>query len=98
MTRRTALSSDPASSARQAARVEVAQTVETQKREEHPIEDRVVEQLIRKTDVEPAQGHADRAGAITPTTSGDNELRRCIDDLAIRLADLQNHLLESNPT
>jgi hypothetical protein len=56
-----------------------------------------VEQLIRKTDVEPAQGNADRARAITPTSSGNKELRRCIDDLATRLADLQNHL-ESNPT
>jgi len=78
--------------------VEVAQTVETQKREEHPIEDRVVEQLIQKTDVEPAQGNAERACAITPTSSGSNESRRCVDGLARRLADLQNHLLESNPT
>jgi hypothetical protein len=85
-------------SAWQAARVEVAQSVETQKLEEHPIEDRVVEQLIRKTDVEPAPGNPDRARAITPRSSGNDELRRCIDDLATRLADLQNHLLESNPT
>ena len=42
-------------SAWQAARVEVAQSVEAQKLEEHPLEDRVVEQLIRETDVQPAR-------------------------------------------
>src|SRR6187397_3036779 len=38
-------------SAWQAARVEVAQSVEAQKLEEHPLEDRVVEELMRKTDL-----------------------------------------------
>ena len=84
-------------SAWQAARVEVAQSVETQKLEEHPIEDRVVEQLIRKTDVQSAQCNAAQGCAITPTSSGNMDLRRCIDDLATRIADLQNHL-GSNPT
>src|SRR6478752_1146855 len=66
-------------SAWQAARVEVAQSVEAQKLEEHPLEDRVVEQLIRETDVQPAQSNAACSCAVTPTSSGDTELRRCID-------------------
>src|SRR5579859_4592051 len=37
----------------QAARVEVTQQKEVEKLEEHPIEERVVEQLVEKTDVEP---------------------------------------------
>ena len=84
-------------SAWQAARVEVAQSVEAEKLEEHPLEDRVVEQLIRKTDVEPAQHHAACSCAVTPTSSGDTELRRRIDDLATSIADLQQRL-GSNPT
>jgi hypothetical protein len=85
-------------SAWQAARVEVAQSVETQKLEENPIEERVVEQLIRETDVQPAQGNAAGAGAITPTSSGNTDLRRRIDDLATHIADLQNHLESHPPT
>ena len=38
----------------QAARVEVAQEQEIQKGREHPVEDRVVEQLTRDTDIEPS--------------------------------------------
>jgi hypothetical protein len=83
-------------SAWQAARVEVAQSLEAQKLEEHPLEDRVVEQLIRETDVRPAQSDAGCPG-VTLTSSRDTDLRRCIDDLATRIADLQNRL-ESNPT
>jgi len=37
----------------QAARVEVTQQQEMEKLEEHPIEQRVVEKLVEKTDVEP---------------------------------------------
>ena len=84
-------------SAWQAARVEVAQSVETQKLEEHPLEDRVVEQLVRKTDVQPVESNAACSSAVTPTSIGDTELRRCIDDLATGIADLQNRL-GSNPT
>jgi hypothetical protein len=36
----------------QAARVEVTQQAEMQEREQHPIEDRVVQKLVEKTDVE----------------------------------------------
>jgi hypothetical protein len=38
----------------QAARVEVTQQKEVEKLEEHPIEERVVEKLVEKTDVEPS--------------------------------------------
>ncbi len=41
-------------SAWQAARVEVAQVAEEAERQEHPIEDRVVERLVEATNVEPA--------------------------------------------
>jgi hypothetical protein len=37
----------------QAARVEVAQQQDIEEREEHPLEERVVEQLVEKTDLEP---------------------------------------------
>jgi hypothetical protein len=37
----------------QAARVEVAQQREMQEREEHPVEERIVETLVEKTDLEP---------------------------------------------
>ena len=84
-------------SAWQAARVEVAQAVEAQKLEEHPLEHRVVEELMRKTDVQPAQSSAACSCAVAPTSTGDTDVRRCIDDLATRIADLQNRL-ESNPT
>jgi hypothetical protein len=47
-------------SAWQAARVEVAQQAEAEKREEDPIEERVVDQLIERTTIAPA----------TETTSG----------------------------
>ena len=36
----------------QAARVEVAQQKEVLEREQHPIEERVVEKIVEKTDVE----------------------------------------------
>lgn len=84
-------------SAWQAARVEVAQSVEAHKLEEHPLEDRVVEQLMRETDVRPAQSSAACSCAVSPTSTGDTELRRCIADLATRIADLQTRV-ESNPT
>jgi hypothetical protein len=35
----------------QAARVEVAQQREIEQREKHPVEDRVVERIVEKTDV-----------------------------------------------
>ncbi len=41
-------------SAWQAARVEVAQQIEIQRAEEHPLEDRVVDKIISETAVEPA--------------------------------------------
>jgi len=85
-------------SAWQAARVEVAQAVESQKLEEHPLEDRVVEQLIRQTDVRHAQSNADGQRAVTPTPCGDTDLRRCVDDLATRIADLQNRLESTRTT
>jgi hypothetical protein len=37
----------------QAARVEVAQQKEMQEREQNPVEERVVEKLVEKTDLEP---------------------------------------------
>ena len=51
-----------------------------------------VEQLIRETDVQLAQSNAACSCAVTPTSSGDTELRRCIDDPATRIADLPNRL------
>jgi len=51
-----------------------------------------VEQLIRETDVQPAQRNAACSCAVTPTSTGDTELRRRVDDLATRIADLQNRL------
>ncbi|HSB85387.1 MAG TPA: hypothetical protein VLD86_03710 [Ilumatobacteraceae bacterium] len=41
-------------SAWQAARVEVAQQAEEAARQEHPIEDRVVEKIVEATNVEPS--------------------------------------------
>src|SRR5918996_4273496 len=38
----------------QAARVEVAQEQEIKRQEQHPVEDRVVERIVRKTDIDPA--------------------------------------------
>jgi len=84
-------------SAWQAARVEVAQSVEAQKLEEHPIEERVVEELMRQTDVQPVQSNTACSCTVAPTSSGDSELQRRIDDLATRIADLQNRV-GSNPT
>lgn len=42
----------------QAARVEVTQQREAEERAEHPIEERVVEHIIERTDVGPAPGEA----------------------------------------
>lgn len=41
-------------SAWQAARVEVAQQQEAKQREEHPVEQKVVEELVHRTNIEPA--------------------------------------------
>ena len=38
----------------QAARVEVTQQQEMQEREEHPIEEKIVEKIVERTDVAPA--------------------------------------------
>ena len=40
-------------SAWQAARVEVAQQQEAKQREEHPVEQKVVEELVQRTNIEP---------------------------------------------
>ena len=42
-------------SAWQAARVEVVQDREARKQQEHPVEDRVVNRLVEKTDVQPQE-------------------------------------------
>src|SRR2546430_15351132 len=52
----------------QAARVEVAQDHEIKRGRNNPVEERVVEALIERTDVEPAAGPRPR-GSIRPRTS-----------------------------
>lgn len=42
-------------SAWQAARVEVAQERETQKQREHPVEDKVVDKIVEKTELAPSE-------------------------------------------
>jgi hypothetical protein len=39
----------------QAARIEVAQTEEIERQREHPVEERVVETIVEKTEIEPAE-------------------------------------------
>jgi hypothetical protein len=71
-------------SAWQAARVEVTQQAEAEKREENPIEERVVDQLIERTSIEEAtDSHPHR-----------QSLRRHVDALARQLADLEQALNE----
>ena len=42
----------------QAARVEVTQQREAEEREEHPVHEKIVEALVEKTNVEPADARA----------------------------------------
>src|SRR5829696_8530156 len=55
-------------SAWQAARVEVAQQEEAQQRQDHPLEEKVVEELVHRTNIEPAA--ASRATNGTNPTNG----------------------------
>ena len=54
----------------QAARVEVAQQKQLKDEEDHPVEERVVEEMVRQTDVDRSPGHP------TETATGDRTSRR----------------------
>ena len=69
-------------SAWQAARVEVTQQAEAEKREENPIEERVVDRLIARTSIEEA----------TESYAPGGNIRRHVDALARQLEILQHEL------
>jgi hypothetical protein len=85
-------------SAWQAARVEVAQSAETQKLEENPIEERVVEQLIQETDIASVETKCAPSREAPAATPPDPSLRRRVDDLVAQLAELQRHVNDDHPT
>ena len=80
-------------SAWQAARVEVAQQAEEQKQQEHPIEQRVVAEVLKQTDVQPASPPPLSAQPTEHATSAvDRELVSRIEAITAQLQQLQSTL------
>lgn len=76
-------------SAWQAARVEVAQQIEAQKLEDDPIEQRVVDEVIRRTEISPApESPAPAEGRDSLVVSAAEVMAR-LDALAGQLTELQ---------
>jgi hypothetical protein len=93
-------------SAWQAARVEVEQMAEAEELEKHPVEERVVQKLVKETTVEPVNG----APASTTTTTTTTEsapstgaadaswIRSRLAEIAGQMAELQQRLEDAVPS
>ena len=95
-------------SAWQAARVEVEQMAEAEDLAKNPIEERVVEKLVKETTVEPVNGAPASSTTTTTTTTTENAppagaadaswIRLRLAEISGQMAELQRHLEDAIPS
>ena len=81
-------------SAWQAARVEVTQQHEAAQREEHPLEEKVVEELVNRTNIKPAGEHSPDAAMTSASgkTTSNTDVEAMIRSLCEQVDQLRNEL------